>query len=364
MPISDSEKLDFLWKKTQFGAAKTAPAVSKFGSNETIPSPTRVFNSNVWAETDPTSIPATPPSGNTSVVALFTGANAIRMTMDTTAPVNRTWLAAATFGDRATLMTDFIPPTFGAGYAARVWIGNPFTGPAARIFPDTNNEEWVFDYVAGVLHFATSVPADRTATVGSGTVSVATHGIYIEVYRYIGARGVPTLAQTNKIWVVPNIASRDALVGLRTGDLAFVQDASAIPADAGPGESATYIWLGSSWAVLVTSDAARSDALTTGVTINAPVSLPVLLGRVGNGARVVNVTVEITTPFTDGVTMTIGDGTDSTRLMTGTENDLQTAGVYVAFPSYQFPFSEETEVFAFFSSSATVGSAKIVITYA
>lgn len=188
MAITDSEKLDTVWKRVIGGLSKTASALTKFLSNETIPSSAPVLPSQVWKNGD--SIPTSPPGSDTSDIALYVGATALKMTNDATSPANIAWLACSSFGDASTRLKSFVPFSFGSGYSVKVYIGNPDTGPAARIFPDTSGEEWLFDYNAGVLIFMTAVPANKAATVGSGTVSVAADGIYIEVYQYIGPTGV------------------------------------------------------------------------------------------------------------------------------------------------------------------------------
>ncbi|USN14963.1 hypothetical protein PAPPERLAPAPP_00360 [Brevundimonas phage vB_BpoS-Papperlapapp] len=186
MAIIDSEKIDFLWKKIIFGVSKTASAALKFGSNETIASPSPVLPSTVWQQGD--DIPVTPVEN--AFIQAYAGAQRIRATVDPTSPANVAWLATTTHGDVETRAINFIAPTFGSGYAVKVFVGDPNVGPAARIFPDTTDEEWVFDYAAGVLIFTGTIPAGKTATIGSGAVSVASHGVYFEAYRYIGETGV------------------------------------------------------------------------------------------------------------------------------------------------------------------------------
>lgn len=186
MAILDNEKIDFLWKKIIFGVTKTAGAALKFGSNETIASPSPVLPSTVWQQGD--EIPATPVAN--AFIRAYAGAQRLRMSNDPTAPANIAWLATSTFGDLATRQKNLIAPTFGSGYAVKVFIGDPNVGPAARIFPDTTDEEWVFDYAAGVLIFTGTIPAGKTATIGNGSVSVASHGVYIEAFQYIGETGV------------------------------------------------------------------------------------------------------------------------------------------------------------------------------
>ncbi|UTC28554.1 hypothetical protein MARCHEWKA_00410 [Brevundimonas phage vB_BpoS-Marchewka] len=189
MAIVDSEKLDLLWKKIGFGTTKSAKAADKAGSNETIPSPQPVYPESIWGATD--LIPAFAPTDDTAEVKVRSGAARIAATTDPTSTPNLTWLATETQGDIDTRLTDFIPPTFGSSYAARVYIGDPAVGPAARLFPDTTNEEWVFDYAAGVLLFASSIPTSKPASIGTGTVDIATSGIYLEAYQYQGLRGIP-----------------------------------------------------------------------------------------------------------------------------------------------------------------------------
>src|SRR5574343_623016 len=297
MAILDSDKVDFLWKKVIYGVTKTAGAASKYGSNETVASPLPVYQDKIWAEAK--DIPATPPASTTALVERNFGASRIRMTNDATAAPNMTWLAAETYGDASTIRGDFIPPTFGTGYAVRVYIGDP-TSNAARIYPDTNGEEWVFDYTAGVLHFIGTIPANKTATIGTGTLSVSSHGVSVEVFRYVGTKGIVldhAAVGASKVVVVDDIAARDALTGLVSGDMVHVKDASGIPSDARTGEHATYLWNGTMFTLLATQDSARSDALTQTVTIAPRAAGTVNLGYVGNGVRVVSVSIEVTTPF-------------------------------------------------------------------
>jgi hypothetical protein len=194
MAILDSEKIDFLWKRIIYGVTKTANASVKFGSNESIPSPLAVMPSSIWR--DASLIPATPPITDSATVKTWDGIVAIRMTPDTTAPQRVTWLACSTVGQPTTRLVDFIPPTFGTGYAVKVYVGNPQAG-GARIFPDATGQEWVFDYAAGVLIFTGASPTART----TGGQDITTVGIYIEVFQYVGPKGlsqgyVPFIPQT------------------------------------------------------------------------------------------------------------------------------------------------------------------------
>lgn len=359
MTISDTEKLDFLWKKVIFGTSKTAGVSTKSGSNETISSPLPVYAGNVWTQADSTNIPAVPPGSTTSVIHRYYGASRIQMTMDATSPANQSWTAG---------MGSFIPTTFGANYLVRVWLGDPNGAKAARIFPDTTGFEYVFDYVSGTLNFAAGIPSGVTATIGTGTVGVATDGVYIEVYRYTGTTLDATVAAiqaSSKTSVVANITTRNALTPT-AGDIAHVLDASGDPANAGPGEFADYLWTGSAWQCIATAASARTDALTQHIDItNANfANATSFVGTVGNGTRVVEVSVEVLTAFDAGADISIGDIGSASRLLDTTEVDLQTVGVYVVQPVYQFSAAADVDVNVYYTGTPTGGSARVTITWA
>lgn len=176
MTISATSKIDFLWKKVIFGATKSDTDVAKAGNNEAIASPLAAYSAQLWSQTSSTDIPSTPPGSTTSTVQLYLGASRIATVADTTsgAPTLRpTW---------TTGLTDWVPPTFGSGYAVSVFLGDPQT-TGIQIFPGTNNEEWVFDYQAGVLTFPTNLPTGNAQW---------SNGVYIRGYRYIGTKGLVT----------------------------------------------------------------------------------------------------------------------------------------------------------------------------
>jgi hypothetical protein len=188
MTISDTDKIDFLWKKVIYGTTKTANGLVKTGANESIGSPPQINPSSIWTQAD--LIPGTPPVSSNGVVQTNNGSSRIEATTDPTSAPNQTWLATGVFGNSASVAGNFIPPLFGPGYLVQVYVGDPNSGPAARIFPDTVGYEYVFDYSAGVLIFLNNIPAGLPATIGSGTVSVSTNGVYFQAYRYVGTQGV------------------------------------------------------------------------------------------------------------------------------------------------------------------------------
>lgn len=214
MAILDSEKIDFLWKRILYGVSKTANASTKLASNESISSPLVVLPTSIWR--DAGSIPATPPGASALPVVNYIGVDRIQMTADTTSPQYVTWLACATTGQPSTRLVDFIPPTFGVGYAVKVYVGDPQNG-GTRIFPDAAGQEFVFDYEAGVLIFTASLPSARTS-VGSGSMDITLAGIFIEVYQYFGAKGL-----SRQFLDLPFIPQT-------LGQLTDVEDGTGIPA--------------------------------------------------------------------------------------------------------------------------------------
>lgn len=341
MAIADSSKVDLLWKKVVYGVSKTDSATAKSGANETIASPLPVFANQIWAQA--ASIPASAPNATTGVVQYYGGANRVQCVMDGTATQNLTW---------KTNLTDWIPATFDANYSVKVYVGDPQTS-GTQIFPDTSGTEYVFDYQAGVLTFLNSIPS-----------GVSTSGIYIVGHRYVGTKGITGTGAGARSYVVADITARDALTGLTAGDLVFVTDASGIPTDAGSGEYALYMWSGSTFKLLATQDSAGTDAKTQSVTLTTSSSGAIALSRAGNGARIVSCTVEVTTAFDGTFDFTVGDSGSNTWIMDVTDHDVQAVGTYVMTPATQLTTSAETQINVYVSGTATVGSAKVTITYA
>jgi len=341
MAIADSSKVDLLWKKVVFGMTKTDSAAAKSGANETIASPLPVYANQIWAQA--ANIPSTPPGSTTGVVQFYSGASRIQCVMDSTATLNLTW---------KTNLTDWVPATFNANYSVKVYVGDPQT-TGIQIFPDTNNEEYVFDYQAGVLTFLNNIPS-----------GVSANGIYVVGYRYVGTKGITGAGAGAKSYVVADITARNALTGLTAGDLVFVTDASGIATDAGPGEYAQYMWNGSAFVLLSTLDSAGSDARTQSVTLTSASTGTIALSRAGNGARIVSCTVDVTTPFDGTFEFTVGDSGDNSWIMDANAHDVQAVGSYVITPTTQLTVSAETQINIYVTGSATVGSAKVTITYA
>jgi hypothetical protein len=180
MAITDTQKVDYLFKKIGFGAAKTDTSVVKSPSNEATASPLLLRGDIIWLESN--QIPTNAPGATTDYVQVYLGTSAVECTEDSTATPNRTWLTGN---------VDWIPSEFGPSYQVSVYIDN--TGAAnpsvtgTKIFPDGsgNNDGWFFDYQSGVLNFAdTNIPSQLTAG----------KSVFLEGYRYIGRKGVEQLS--------------------------------------------------------------------------------------------------------------------------------------------------------------------------
>ena len=193
MAISDTQKLDFLWKKLGYGVSKTDTNVNKQATNESIASPLLNRGDTIWAEAN--TVPTVQPNSNTSTVTVYTGAGT---TADITATADRTW---------KTNLIDWIPPEFGSTYQLKVYIdstnsGNP-TSNGTQIFAagSGNEDQWFFDYQSGVLHFiGTNLPSD-----------ISGKSIYVSGARYTGTKGMVassgSVASANNLGIGANVFS-------------------------------------------------------------------------------------------------------------------------------------------------------------
>lgn len=166
MSIADRKILDRLNKKIQYYVTET-DADNKSPENETITSVMPVFASSIWKESD--SITSPPPGASGSVIQVYDVAAAVLCTFDPTVTNKQTWLTG---------LVDWIPPYFDSLYTVKVYAGDPNT-TGVLLNPFASNQEWEFDYSAGVVHFPNIVPT-----------LVSTADVYVVGYRYIGQKGV------------------------------------------------------------------------------------------------------------------------------------------------------------------------------
>jgi len=181
MAISDTQKVDYLWKKIGYGVAKSDTDANKKAYEEAIASPLLLRGDKLWAQSG--SVPGTIPTTSSSITQVYkdgvgSWTRTIKATADTTATLNRTW---------KTGVTDWIPVEFGPTYQVQVYIDvDASTTPQStgtKIFAagSGNNDEWYFDYQAGVLNF-----------IGANLPSGLTTGksIFVAGARYVGTFGI------------------------------------------------------------------------------------------------------------------------------------------------------------------------------
>jgi len=177
MAISDSQKVDYLWKKLGYSAAKTDTNGNKKAPNEAISSPLQIRGDKVMK--DSASIPSTQPSSSAGVLTVYPTTSPIECTNDITATANRTW---------KTGQTDWISPEFGSTYQVKVYIHTSSDAVGAtggdQVFAtgSGNDDEWFFDYQSGVLHFIGSNLPNGISFTGKS--------VYIAGSRYTGEFGV------------------------------------------------------------------------------------------------------------------------------------------------------------------------------
>ncbi len=178
MAITDTQKVDYLFKKLGFAATKTDTNANKKAPNEAIASPLQLRGDKVMKQSG--DIPSTQPGSTTGVTFVYPTSGPIETTNDATASANRTW---------KTGVTDWISPEFGSTYQVKVYIhtsgdaGNAASGGTqVGATGSGNDDEWFFDYQSGVLHFiGTNLP---------NGVSFSGKSVYIAGARYVGTFGV------------------------------------------------------------------------------------------------------------------------------------------------------------------------------
>jgi hypothetical protein len=185
MAISDTQKVDLLYKKIAWAATKTDTNPPKEAYNEANPSPLLIRGDTLWQLS--ASIPASIPSATTSVVQVYKdgGGGGYTATVECTELAvtdNRTW---------STGLTNWIDPQFGSTYFAKVYVDTagsttPQTTGTALQAAGLNDDQWYFDYQSGILNFiGTNLPA----SIATG---ITGKSVFVSGARYIGPTGVVT----------------------------------------------------------------------------------------------------------------------------------------------------------------------------
>ena len=352
MAISDSQKVDLLWKKVGFGKVKTDSNDAKKAPNEAISSDFIIKANQIW--TNASTIPSTMPSSSASPVTVYTDAtsNTVETVEDGTSSDNRTWKTGS---------TNWIPPSFGSTYQAKVYAttsgnGSPQGGTQLFETGSGNDDQWYFDYSSGVLHFiGTNLPS----AIGTGTSNV----IYIAGARYTGTTGVGD-ASASQTYIKSNLAAVFSDSDIATGDIIKVT------ADA-DGEYAVYLSDQASptqlshLTLVSTKDGAQTDSntLRANVTYNGG---NVTLGDVSTTSRPQEVVVDVTTAFDGTSTVNIGDDGDIDRLMSNDYIDLATVGTYTVTPKFVYMDTTDANntIKAYVvAGTSSQGVASIMITY-
>lgn len=184
---SDSQKVDYLWKKIVYGAAKTDIAANIDATNEPNPSPLQIRADKILQ--DSASIPGVIPSSNSSVVTVYPTAFPVECTSTAGIPTPvLTWQTGRTF---------WVPPEFGSTYQIKVYIapsGNAanVASKGTQVFAtgSGSNDLWVFDYQAGILNFN----SNNTPYSGGSPISFTGNSVYISGAVYAGQFGLPSTA--------------------------------------------------------------------------------------------------------------------------------------------------------------------------
>ncbi len=355
MAITDSQKVDLLWKKVGFSKAKTDTNASKKAPNEGNVSDLIVKTSMIWAQSD--DIPGVIPSSNSSIIHVYLDSvsGAKETTEDGTASNNRTWKTGT---------TNWIPPSFGATYQLKVYAAA--TGLANAQSSGTqlfetgsgNEDQWYFDYQSGILHFiGDNLPTD----IGTATSNV----IYVAGAKYVGSTGIGADASgASATFRKSNLTAVFADATINEGDIIEVTDA-------GDGEYAIYLAKQDNPAstghltLISTRDSSGTDAATLSSTVNHSDG-NVTLGNVSNLSRPMEVLIEVTTVFDGDTTITIGDDADPDRLMPATYVDLSEQQVFAVNPSYVYTdaLDSNNTIKAYVTtSSGSQGTAKIRVSY-
>jgi len=176
MAITDTQKVDYLWKKIGYGRAKTDTGTLKPATNESIASPLLLRGDKIWAQSD--LVPGVIPGSTSGVVTVYPTTNPVECTVDITSSVNRTW---------KTNITDWIPPEIGSTYLVKVYLHTPGNAATAassgtQIYGagSGNDDEWFFDYQSGTLNFI-------GANLPSG---ISGKSVYVSGAVYTGILGV------------------------------------------------------------------------------------------------------------------------------------------------------------------------------
>tara|TARA_R110000803_G_scaffold42597_2_gene91240 strand:+ start:42135 stop:43208 length:1074 start_codon:yes stop_codon:yes gene_type:complete len=357
MAITDSQKVDLLWKKVGFGKTKTDSNANKKAPNEGTSSDFIIKVDQIWAQS--ASVTSVIPTANSSIATVYSDAlgKAHKLSEDATSSDNRTW---------KTNLTNWIAPSFGATYQVKIYAAG-----ASESTPQTNgtqlyetgsgsDDQWYFDYQSGVLHFiGNNLPAE----IGTSTANV----IYAAGARYIGATGIGSDASgASATYRKANMTAVFSDTTINDGDIIEVNDI-------GDGEYGVYIAKQDAptatghLTLISTQDSSGSDAQTLSASVTYDSASSTALGNLSSSSKPMQVMVNVTTAFDGTSTLTVGDDNANSRLMSTTYVDLSETGVYVTNPSYVYTNALDADnTLKVYSTqgTSTQGAATVYVTYA
>ena len=230
MAITDSQKVDLLFKKVGYGVAKTDISTNKSPANEGNASPLVSPGTTIYQQDYSIPSATTLPTSNSSVVTVYRDSltSTVQCTKLPTTSSNVSW---------STGLTDWIPVQYGTGYQVKL-----YAGPGGSSTPQnyTNlpadgsgaNDSWYFDYQSGIVNFAdTSVP---TAASAGGNV------VYVVGARYTGLKGINNFGN---LTIGNATITTTATVGniVTTNGLFWANGVSALQSSYGNTQVATYL---------------------------------------------------------------------------------------------------------------------------
>jgi hypothetical protein len=356
MAISDSQKIDLLWKKVGFGKTKTDTNANKKAPNEPNASSFIIKDADIWNQSS--SITSTIPSANSSIANVYIDSvsGALETTEDGASSDNRTW---------KTSTTNWIPPSFGATYQLKVYAAPTSTADVqtngTQLFEtgSGSNDEWYFDYQSGILNF---IGSNLPSAIGTSSGNV----IYVAGAVYIGNTGTASPTGTNMVYhTFANLTALFAATSVETGDFVKVTDG-------GDGEYRLYIANQADPAnaghltLIGTADSAVTDAGTLTTTITHTSGASTVIGNISSGKKVTSVTVNVTVAFDGSApTLTVGDASDTNRLQESDDNDLKDAYAYESTPNHVYSSATDESILVYFDAdSSTTGTAVVTVTYA
>jgi hypothetical protein len=389
MPIqsaSDNQKVDYLWKKIVYGAAKTDISGNIDATNEPNPSPLLIRGDKILQQSD--LIANIIPGSNSSVVTVYPTTFPVECTSTAGIPTpTLTWQTGQTF---------WIPPEFGSTYQIKVYISP--SGQAANVLTkgtqvfatgSGNNDLWVFDYQAGILNFNSN---NTPYNASNQPISFTGNSVYISGAVYSGAFGLPSAGNIGNVLlgnitfngntISSNQANGNIMINAPgTGIVQFVgQDAIGLPAgDDSTRPSGPYVgyirfntsrldieyWNGTTWttpaAGVISSDtinpdgtsntfvlSSNSSTLGVMVSINGTLQQPTTAYTIINNNQIQFTEIPLTTDTVEVRHIVPGTSTVSAEALTlgTTRVDLDTANVNITgniLPSANVTYSLGSE---------------------